>query len=107
MSCNVCEKIKLKDSFKDVAEYAETVRLLDGMVKNGELEAAFLSCPFDRVFGNPDTGEIAFYSRKMFHQVRCKKCGTIYGLICDTMLGDGQLKINSKVFNPADYPDKE
>ena len=31
---------------------------------------------------------------------------TIYGMLCNTHTG-GQIKINDKVFDPADYPDKK
>ena len=37
--------------------------------------------------------------------IRCAKCGTIYGMLLNTRTG-GQIKINDKVFNPDDYPDK-
>ena len=47
-----------------------------------------------------------WYAEKLFHQFRCTKCGTIYGMLCNTHTG-GQIKINDKVFDPADYPDKK
>lgn len=106
MSCKICEKITPRDSFKDVNEYAEIINLLSEMEKKGEIEPTYMTCPFDRVFGNLEEKVIAFYSRRMFHQVKCTNCGEIYGLICDVELGDGQLKINEKVFNPDDYPSK-
>ena len=47
-----------------------------------------------------------WYAEKLFHQFRCTKCGTIYGMLCNTHTG-GQIKINDKVFDPADYHDKK
>ena len=49
---------------------------------------------------------IGSLARMLIHQFRCTKCGTIYGMLCNTHTG-GQIKINDKVFDPADYPDKK
>lgn len=107
MSCKVCEKITLKDSFKDVMEYAETIRLLADMEIAGEIKPTYMTCPFDRVFADPEKKMIAFYARRMFHQVQCTQCGAIYGLVCDVERGAAQLKENPKIFNPDDYVIKE
>lgn len=84
--------------------YGMILRSLKDMVDAGELEVTYATCPFDQVFAGGK-----FYSRRMFHQVKCTGCGEIYGLICDVELGDGQLKTNHKVFNPDDYevPDEK
>ncbi len=104
MSCPQCEKIKVRDSFPDSLEYARTIRLLKDMEDAGEIEVTYATCPFDDVFGQ-GRNRGKFYAKRMFHQVRCTKCGEIYGLICDVELGDAQLKVNAKVFDPKDYPD--
>ena len=108
MSCEICKKIPASDNyFRDVTVYADIVKTLEDMVKAGDLETTYMTCPFDRIFGNRKTGQIAFYDQKMFHQVRCKKCGEIYGLFCDVSVGVGQIKTNPKVFNPDDYDKKD
>ena len=101
MRCHKCEKIKLRDSIPNVVEYAETIRQLEDLVNAGDLEVTYQTCPFDKVFGFDNK----FFSPRMFHQVRCTRCGQVYGLFCDTRLGDAQLKMNHKVFDPNDYPD--
>ena len=100
MSCEICGKIPVSDSyFRDVTVYADIVRMLDEMVKEEKLETTYMTCPFDRIFAD-EKGNVMFYAPKMLHQVRCKNCGTIYGLFCDVETGVGQIKVNDKVFNP-------
>lgn len=99
MRCSHCEKIKLRDSVPNVVEYALIIRQLEDLVNAGELEVTYQTCPFDKVFGEDNK----FYAPRMFHQVRCTNCGQVYGLICDTRLGDAQLKMNHKVFDPEEY----
>lgn len=99
MSCKQCEKIKLRDSIPDVMEYGDVIRQFKEMTDAGELEVTYQTCPFDWVFGDGSR----FFAPRMFHQVRCTSCGTIYGLICDTRIGEAQLKTNPRVFNPNDY----
>ncbi len=67
-----------------------------------EVEMTYQTCPLDKIMDNDNK----WYAEKLFHQFRCTKCGTIYGMLCNTHTG-GQIKINDKVFNPADYPDKK
>ncbi len=100
MRCGQCEKIAVCE-VRTPMEYIHVLECFDKMVKAGELEITFQSCPLDLVLLK--NGK--FFAEKLFHQFRCTKCGTIYGMFVNTKCG-GEIKINDKVFNPDDYADK-
>ncbi|NLZ45576.1 MAG: hypothetical protein GX896_02685 [Clostridiales bacterium] len=96
--CAQCEKISLLDSLPNPASYLMALDSMNSMIEAKELVMTYQTCPIPDVLKGGK-----FFTQKMFHQVQCTKCGTVYGLLCDTGMGDGQLKINPKVFNPDDY----
>jgi hypothetical protein len=71
------------------------------MVLAGDAEIVYQNCAFDKLMDK----ENHWVKQKFFHQFRCTHCGTIYGMLFNVNVG-GQIKINDKVFNPKDYPDK-
>ncbi|WP_124100767.1 hypothetical protein [Ruminococcus sp. Marseille-P6503] len=101
MRCEQCGKIAVCE-IKTPMEYSVVLEAFDRMVKAGELEIVYQTCPMDMILLR--NGK--FFAEKLFHQFRCTKCGTIYGMLVNTKRG-GQIKINEKAFDPADYPDKE
>lgn len=99
MRCKKCSIIPV-DDIGSPAEYFEALENFSIMCENGILEPVFESVPVSRMLG------VGIESaKKYFHQFRCRDCGTIYGMFVNTACG-GQIKINEKVFDPADYPDK-
>lgn len=96
MRCKQCEKIAVTEVKKPV-EYVLSVESFNQMVRAGELEIVYQTCPLDKIMVDGK-----FFAEKLFHQFRCTKCGTIYGLFINTTCG-GEIKINDKIFNPADY----
>ena len=90
MRCEQCEKIPLVE-IHTPQEYMLCIGSLARMLLAGEVEMTYQTCPLDKIMDNDN---------------KCTKCGTIYGMLCNTHTG-GQIKINDKVFDPADYPDKK
>lgn len=101
MRCEQCEKIPLVE-IHTPQEYMLCIGSLARMLLAGEVEMTYQTCPLDKIMDNDNK----WYAEKLFHQFRCTKCGTIYGMLCNTHTG-GQIKINDKVFDHADYPDKK
>ena len=91
MRCEQCEKIPLAE-IHTPQEYMLCIGSLARMLLAGEVEMTYQTCPLDKIMDNDNK----WYAEKLFHQFRCTKCGT-----------GGQIKINDKVFDPADYPDKK
>lgn len=83
-------------------EYLLCANALLGVLLSGDVEMTFASSPLGRIVDE----DMKFTQSRYFHQFRCTTCGTIYGMLFDTQRG-GEIKINEKVFNPADYPDKK
>lgn len=98
--CEKCEMIPLVE-FGSPADYAAALQSFAGMVMGGDMEIVYQSFPIELLLR---PGMVK--KTKFFHQFRCKNCGTIYGMFANTRVG-GQIKINDKVFDPADYPDPE
>lgn len=96
--CEKCEMIPLIDITSPV-DYAAALQSFAGMVTAKEMEIVYQSFPIELLLR-----PAIIKKYKFFHQFRCKTCGTIYGMFMNTRAG-GQIKINDKVFNPADYPD--
>lgn len=100
MRCEKCEMIPLVD-FGSPADYMAALQSFHGMVLQGTVEPLYQSMPIDLMLaGGINTAD------KFFHQFRCKECGTIYGMFVNMKAG-GQIKINEKVFDPTEYPDKK
>lgn len=97
-NCAVCNKVPLVD-IHTPQQYILCVGSLARMALNGDVEIVFQNCPL----GDLMDKENNWRKEKFFHQFRCNKCGTIYGMLFNTRAG-GQIKINEKVFDPADYP---
>ena len=98
MRCKQCEKVAVCE-IKTPLEYSYALEALSKMVKAGELEITYQTCPMELII----LKDGRFFADKLFHQFRCTKCGTVYGMfICG-----GEIKINDKVFDPSDYPDKK
>lgn len=101
MRCEQCKDIPITE-IRLPEDYRNCIISFRRMVAAGLLETVYETCPLDNIVD--DKGR--FYSEKIFHQFRCTKCGTIYGMLVNTHNG-GQIKINEKAFDPADYADKE
>ena len=98
--CEQCKNVPIAE-IHNPTEYMLCVGSLARMCLAGEAEIVYQTCPLDQIMDS----ENRWYAEKIFHQFRCPKCGTIYGMLLNTRTG-GQIKINDKVFNPDDYPDK-
>lgn len=98
--CDQCKDVPLIE-IKTPQEYLLCVQSLQRMVEAGMAEIVFQTIPLNEVVDEYNV----FGAEKMFHQFRCTKCGTIYGMLINIHQG-GQLMINQKVFNYSDYPDK-
>lgn len=101
MRCKQCEKVAVCE-IKTPLEYSYALEALSKMVKAGELEITYQTCPMELII----LKDGRFFADKLFHQFRCTKCGTVYGMFINTKCG-GEIKINDKVFNPSDYTDKK
>lgn len=101
MRCKQCEKVAVCE-IKTPLEYSYALEALSKMVKAGELEITYQTCPMELII----LKDGRFFADKLFHQFRCTKCGTVYGMFINTKCG-GEIKINDKVFDPSDYPDKK
>ncbi|MBR6102355.1 MAG: hypothetical protein IKP95_07995 [Ruminococcus sp.] len=98
MRCKDCEMIPLVD-IPSPTDYLSAMQSFHGMILQGTMEAVYESMPIElMIAGGINTAQ------KFFHQFRCKNCGTIYGIFVNMTAG-GQIKINDRVFDPADYPD--
>lgn len=101
MRCEQCKNVPLVE-IHTPEEYFMCVNSLAAMVRAGMAEIVYQTCPLDRILDD----QKRWYSEKIFHQFRCTKCGTIYGMLINTHNG-GQIKINEKIFDPSDYPSKK
>ena len=101
MRCDQCKKIPVCD-IRTPEEYMLCVSCLARELLAGNVEMVYQTCPLNKIMDEDNK----FYAEKIFHQFRCTKCGTIYGMLINTHKG-GQIKINDKIFNPDDYPDNE
>lgn len=99
MRCEKCSVIPI-DDIRSPAEYFEALENFTFMCDSGMLEPVFESVPVSKLLT-----EGVQTPKKYFHQFRCRDCGTIYGMFVNTACG-GQIKMNEKVFDPAEYPDK-
>ena len=95
--CDTC-KIIPEAEIPDKANYFIAMKTLTAMVNAGDMELVYASCPLENIFDEKQQ----FRAQKYFHQLRCKDCGMIFGVFYNTKAG-GQIKINSKIFNPDDY----
>ena len=102
MRCPICENIPLIE-FHNPLEYMMAVNAVKSMVVSGNAEMIYQTCPLDEVMDKDGK----FYSGRIFHQFQCAMSGTLYGMLANPLAGGGEIKINSKKFDPADYPDKE
>ena len=102
MRCPICENIPLIE-FKNPLEYMMAVNAVTNMVVQGNAEMLYQTCPLDKVVDKDGK----FYSDKIFHQFQCAMCGTIYGMLANPLAGGGEIRINSKPYDPNDYKDKE
>ena len=99
--CERCENIMVRE-IRSPQEYLFCCNALLGVLLSGDVEMTFATCPLGRIVDE----DMKFTMGKYFHQFRCTKCGTIYGMLFNTQRG-GEIRINDKVFDPADYPDKK
>ena len=81
MRCEQCEKIPLVE-IHTPQEYMLCIGSLARMLLAGEVEMTYQTCPLDKIMDNDNK----WYAEKLFHQFRCTKCGTIYGMLCNTLL---------------------
>lgn len=100
MRCEQCENIP-ECEIRTPIDYLNSIQAFGNMMRAGLLEVTYQTCPLENIFDD----EGRFYAEKLFHQFRCTKCGTIYGMFVNAR-GGGEIKINDKAFDPADYPDK-
>lgn len=99
MRCEKCSMIPIVH-IHTPQEYILCVGSLARMVLAGDAQIVYQNCPLDKLMDKNNQ----WVKEKFFHQFRCTHCGTIYGMLFNTKTG-GQIKINEKVFDPADYPD--
>ncbi|MBO5558406.1 hypothetical protein [Ruminococcus sp.] len=99
--CEQCENIMVRE-IRSPQEYLLCANSLVGLLISGDVEMTYSTCPLGRIVDE----DMKFTMGKYFHQFRCTKCGTIYGMLFNTQRG-GEIRINEKVFDPADYPDKK
>ncbi len=99
--CEQCSMIPIVD-IHTPQEYILCVGSLARTALDGDVEIVFQNCPIDQLMSKDE--DKIWSKEKFFHQFRCTKCGTIYGMLFNTRTG-GQIKINDKVFDPNDYPD--
>ena len=99
--CEQCENIMVREIISP-QEYLFCANSLVGLLIAGDVEMTFSNCPLGRIVDD----DMKFTKNRYFHQFRCTKCGTIYGMLFNTKTG-GEIRINDKVFNPEDYPDKK
>ena len=102
MRCPICENIPLVE-FHNPLEYMMAVNAAENMLRQGNIEMIYQTCPLDEVMDKDGK----FYSGRIFHQFRCAMCGTIYGMLASPLAGGGEIRINSKPYDPDDYKDKE
>ncbi len=102
MRCPICENIPLIE-FKNPLEYMLAVNAMRNMLESGNIEMIYQTCPVEEIMDKDGK----FYSARIFHQFRCSMCGTIYGMLANPLAGGGEIKINNKPFDPAEYADKE
>ncbi len=100
MRCDRCEMIPLTE-LKTPADYMTAVEAFMRMEKAGEVERVYENYPLELVFAGMNDRRTKF-----FHQFRCTKCSTLYGMFVNITAG-GEIRINEKVFDPADYPDRK
>ena len=98
--CEQCRNIMVRE-IRSPQEYLLCCNALLGVLISGDVEMTYESCPLGQVVDE----DMKFLKERYFHQFRCTKCGTIYGMLFHTKAG-GEIRINEKVFDPADYPDK-
>ncbi len=101
MRCEQCSMVPVTD-IHTPQEYILCVGSMARMVLSGDAEIVYQNCPIDQLMDKDNK----WVKEKFFHQFRCTKCGTIYGMLFNTKVG-GQIKINDKVFDPSQYPDVE
>lgn len=99
--CEKCGNIMVRQIVSP-QEYLLCANSLLGLLLSGDVEMTFSSCPLGKIVDE----DMKFTKERYFHQFRCTHCGTIYGMLFHTKAG-GEIKINDKVFDPADYPDKQ
>ncbi|MBR1739248.1 MAG: hypothetical protein IJ737_03055 [Ruminococcus sp.] len=97
--CDVCGSVP-ECFIRTPQEYLQCLDTVARMCIVGAAELVYESCPLNNIFDENNQWRAVRY----FHQFRCRKCGTIYGMLFDVR-GGGQIKVNHKVFDPADYPD--
>lgn len=83
-------------------EYLLCANSLVGLLLAGDVEMTFSTCSLGKIVDE----NMKFTMNKYFHQFRCTKCGTIYGMLFNVQRG-GEIRINDKVFDPGDYPDRK
>lgn len=99
--CEQCENI-LVNEINGPRDFILRANSLVGMLIAGDVEMTYSTCPL----GNLVDEDMRFSMVRYFHQFRCTKCGTIYGMFFDTRFG-GETRINDEVFDPSNYPDKK
>lgn len=99
--CEQCENVMVREIMSP-QEYLLCANSLVGLLLAGDVEMTYSTCSLGRIVD----ADMKFTRNKYFHQFRCTKCGTIYGMLFNTQSG-GEIRINEKVFDPNDYPDKE
>ena len=97
--CKVCAKVHL-GPIANPGEYVLCLNSMLKMIKDGDAEMTFQSCPPEKML----TEDSHWTRNKYFHQFRCTHCGKIYGMLYNINTG-GIIKLNAKVFDPKDYPD--
>ncbi|MBR1392986.1 MAG: hypothetical protein IJ561_04035 [Ruminococcus sp.] len=98
--CANCRDIPITE-FKSPADYMAALQSFDNMVKAGRLGITYQSMDIPTMLA----GGINLMPR-FFHQFICPDCGAVYGMLCNMKTG-GQIKINEKVFDPSEYPDRK
>lgn len=94
MRCKECDIIPLTE-FGDPEDYLMSVETFLMMTKAGVLDIVYQNHPLELVYTGFVDDKVKF-----FHQFRCRKCGTIYGMLANLNTG-GEIRINDKVFDPS------
>lgn len=99
--CEQCENIMVRE-IRSPQEFLLCANSLVGMLIAGDVEMTFSTCSLGKIVDE----DMKFTADRYFHQFKCTKCGTIYGMFFDTRFG-GEIRINDEVFDPSKYPDKK
>lgn len=85
--CDACKNIKIIKNLSPAEKYISVLEQLKELLASGDYEMAFSTCPLDAV--KDENGY--WFDDLIVHEIKCKKCGTIFACSCDTYHGRGSL----------------